>query len=122
MTDQFTEPADMADDNVGNVSVDPGERLGALVEYIAGQIVEEDGAFEVLIDDRGNAVGVRLVVAPEVMGRVIGRNGRVARAMRTAVMISGSKHNVRASLDIEERFDDVDVSEDEQTEADEFEQ
>ena len=122
MTDQFTEPADMADDNVGNVSVDPGERLGALVEYIAGQIVEEDGAFEVLIDDRGNAVGVRLIVAPEVMGRVIGRNGRVARAMRTAVMISGSKHNVRASLDIEERFDDVDVSEDEQTEADEFEQ
>ena len=121
MTDQFAEPEETSEDNVGNVVQDPGERLGALVEYIAGQIVDEDDAFEVLVDDRGNAVGVRLIVAPEVMGRVIGRNGRVARAMRTAVMISGSKHNVRASLDIEERFDEPDGYEDEQTDADESE-
>lgn len=121
MTDQFPDSDEWQDDNAGNVAVEPAERLGLLVEYIAGQIVDDDADFEVLVDDRGNSVSVRLIVAPAVMGRVIGRNGRVARAMRTAVMISGSKHNVRASLDIEERADDGPADEDEQIDSDESE-
>jgi predicted RNA-binding protein YlqC (UPF0109 family) len=35
------------------------------------------------------------------LGKVIGRQGRIARAMRTALMIAGSRQNVRATLDIE---------------------
>jgi predicted RNA-binding protein YlqC (UPF0109 family) len=51
---------------------------------------------------RGGSVFVSLRVPEEELGKVIGRGGRIARAMRTALMISGSRSNVRASLDIED--------------------
>lgn len=77
------------------------DRLGELVRYMAAQLVESEDTLEVLVDDRGTSVHVTLRVPEEEMGRVIGRQGRIAKAMRTVVMIAGSRQNVRASLDIE---------------------
>lgn len=81
---------------------DTAERLRALVTYMATNLVDDPAAVEVEARQRGGSVFVSLRVPEEELGRVIGRGGRIARAMRTALMISGSRYNVRASLDIED--------------------
>ncbi len=81
--------------------VTPEQQLQGLIEYIAGELVDSPEDFEVNSERRGGSVHVTLQVKEEAMGRVIGRQGRIAKAMRTLVMITGSRNNVRASLDIE---------------------
>ncbi|MEZ4507405.1 MAG: KH domain-containing protein [Thermomicrobiales bacterium] len=82
-------------------AVTPEQQLQGLIEYIAGELVDSPDDFEVISERRGGSVHVTLKVKEEAMGRVIGRQGRIAKAMRTLVMITGSRNNVRASLDIE---------------------
>jgi predicted RNA-binding protein YlqC (UPF0109 family) len=82
-------------------AVTPEEQLQGLIEYIASELVDSPDDFEVTSERRGGSVHVTLKVREEAMGRVIGRQGRIAKAMRTLVMITGSRNNVRASLDIE---------------------
>jgi predicted RNA-binding protein YlqC (UPF0109 family) len=79
----------------------PAERLGELVRYMASQLVDSPDQLDVTVDDRGSSVHIMLRVPEDEMGRVIGRQGRIAKAMRTVVMIAGSRQNLRASLDIE---------------------
>ena len=81
---------------------DAADRLRGLVVYLATNLVDDPDAVEVDARQRGNSVFVSLRVPEEELGKVIGRGGRIARAMRTALMISGSRNNVRASLDIED--------------------
>jgi predicted RNA-binding protein YlqC (UPF0109 family) len=88
--DAFAPPTDIA------------ERLRALVAYLAANLVDDPNAVEVEARQRGSSVFVSLRVPEEELGKVIGRGGRIARAMRTALMICGSRSNVRASLDIED--------------------
>lgn len=78
-----------------------GEKLGELVRYMASQLVDSPDDLDVSVDDRGSSVHIMVRVPESEMGRVIGRQGRIAKAMRTVVMIAGSRQNVRASLDIE---------------------
>ncbi|MGH2552025.1 MAG: KH domain-containing protein [Thermomicrobiales bacterium] len=44
---------------------------------------------------------INLRVSAKELGKVIGREGRIARSMRTIVMVAGSRNNVRANLDID---------------------
>jgi predicted RNA-binding protein YlqC (UPF0109 family) len=50
--------------------------------------------------DHGSEVILELHVAPEDMGRVIGRSGRVANAMRTLVRVAAARQGKRASVEI----------------------
>lgn len=79
----------------------PAEKLGELVRFMATQLVDSPDDLDITVDDRGSSVHIMLRVPEEEMGRVIGRQGRIAKAMRTVVMIAGSRQNLRASLDIE---------------------
>lgn len=102
--DQFVEDAP-ADDTYAMADVensDAAERLRGLIVYLATNLVDDPAAVEVEARQRGGSVFVSLRVPEEELGKVIGRGGRIARAMRTALMISGSRSNVRASLDIED--------------------
>jgi predicted RNA-binding protein YlqC (UPF0109 family) len=81
---------------------DIAERLRGLVGYLAANLVDDPDAVEVEARQRGGSVFISLRVPEEELGKVIGRGGRIARAMRTAIMIAGSRSNVRASLDIED--------------------
>jgi predicted RNA-binding protein YlqC (UPF0109 family) len=78
------------------------ERLRGLVVYLATNLVDDPNSVGVEARQRGNSVFVSLRVPEEELGKVIGRGGRIARAMRTALLICGSRSNVRASLDIED--------------------
>ena len=84
------------------VDSDAAERLRGLIVYLATNLVDDPDTVEVEARQRGGSVFVSLRVPEEELGKVIGRGGRIARAMRTALMISGSRSNVRASLDIED--------------------
>lgn len=83
-------------------SLDAAERLRTLVAYLATNLIDDPDAVEVEARQRGGSVFVSLRVPEEDLGKVIGRGGRIARAMRTALTITGSRYNVRASLDIED--------------------
>ena len=72
-----------------------------LVQYIAGAIVSRPEQVQVQVDDDGRRVGVRLTVASEDKGRVIGRRGRVANAMRALLRVMQTRRGVRVDLDIE---------------------
>jgi len=72
-----------------------------LIEYIAKSIVSTPGEVKVTeeIDDKSMVV-VKLEVAPDDKGRVIGRQGRVAEAMRTLLRVVATKDDVRVRLEI----------------------
>lgn len=76
-------------------------RLRGLVSYIATSLVDRPEAVEVVSRRRGHTVHLSLSVPEEELGKIIGRQGRIARAIRTAVLIAGSREDVRATLDIE---------------------
>lgn len=71
-----------------------------LIEYIAKSLVDDPTLVKVNEQRRGSSVVLELSVAPEDMGRVIGRSGRVANAMRTLLRVSSTKRGKRATLDI----------------------
>lgn len=74
--------------------------MKALIEYIARSVVDDPTQVEVQVRESGQSVDLRLSVAKEDMGRVIGRNGRVANAMRTLLKVSAANQNKSAHLDI----------------------
>ena len=90
------------DDILYAPATDAAERLRGLVAYLATNLVDDPEHVEVEARQRGGSVFISLRVPEEELGKVIGRGGRIARAMRTALMIAGSRNNVRASLDIED--------------------
>lgn len=71
-----------------------------LIEYVANWIVEDDEAVNVTELRRGGRTIVRLEVAEADMGRVIGREGRLAGAMRTLLDIGGAIRGQQIHLEI----------------------
>ena len=73
-----------------------------LVEYLARRLVESPDAVTVDEVEEEGALVIRLHVASEDLGRVIGRGGRIARALRTLVRASGAHGDRRVLLEIVE--------------------
>jgi uncharacterized protein len=61
-----------------------------LLEYLARQLVDEPDEVRVETVERDDAVVLQLHVAPDDVGKVIGRQGRMARALRTVVRAGGT--------------------------------
>jgi predicted RNA-binding protein YlqC (UPF0109 family) len=76
------------------------QELCDLIEYVTTRLVENIDDVEVIGDRRGQMVRVQVNVHEEDMGRIIGREGRIARSMRTLLMIAASRRGLRSSLDI----------------------
>ncbi len=77
--------------------------LTDLVAWMIGELTDTPDQAQISGDRRGNHVAIRLELPEESLGQVIGRGGRIARSLRTALMVAGSRHDVRVSLDIEGR-------------------
>ncbi len=71
-----------------------------LVEYMARQLVDDPAAVTVEEMRHGDRVVFRLHVAEGDMGRVIGRRGRIADAMRTLLKVAAAQQRVYAVLEI----------------------
>ena len=71
-----------------------------LIEHIARSLVDDPTQVSVTSTERGNSVRFYLKVDKEDMGRVIGRNGRVANAIRTLLRVAAIRQDMRAELDV----------------------
>ena len=71
-----------------------------LLEYLARNLVDSPEEVRVTRSERDGAVLLELHVAQDDLGKVIGRHGRIARALRTVVRASGAKTGDRVLLEI----------------------
>lgn len=94
------EDVDVDEDDAGNRVL--GAAARNVLTYLAHQIVDEPDAVVIEADeDAGRKrVDLRLHVAPDDMGLVIGRRGRTAQAIRTVVRAAGASEGVEATVDI----------------------
>ena len=73
-----------------------------VVEVMAKALVDNPDDVVVTESTEGKTVKVKLKVAPSDMGKVIGKQGRIAKAIRAVVKAASSKDNVRVDVDIED--------------------
>jgi hypothetical protein len=71
-----------------------------LVEYIVKAIVTDPTKVSITTEDTEEGLLLKLEVAPEDKGRVIGKQGRVAEAMRTLLRVKAAKEETRVRLQI----------------------
>ena len=71
-----------------------------LVEVIAKSLVENPEEVVVTQREDGNSILVELKVAPSDMGKVIGRQGRIAKAIRSVVKAASSKYEQKVVVEI----------------------
>ena len=74
--------------------------MDELLAWIARGLVDAPGEVRVERIDEGDLVVLRLHVAPDDVGKVIGRQGRVARALRTVVRSGSARGDRRLVLEI----------------------
>jgi predicted RNA-binding protein YlqC (UPF0109 family) len=74
--------------------------LKELIEYIARSLVDDPTAVQVRQDRGGGNVRLELRVAKEDMGRVIGKSGRVANAMRVLLRVAAAREGKSATMDV----------------------
>jgi predicted RNA-binding protein YlqC (UPF0109 family) len=74
--------------------------LAELLAYLAQRLVDNPDAVRVEEEERDDAVVLRLHVAKEDVGKVIGRQGRIARALRAIVRAGGARQRRRLILEI----------------------
>jgi predicted RNA-binding protein YlqC (UPF0109 family) len=96
---------DDGEDDIDEIGAEGNRIVGGIpkgvLEYVARNIVDDpDGVFVETSERRAGEVELRLHVSPSDMGKVIGRRGRVAQALRQVVAAAGTKEGVRATLDI----------------------
>ena len=74
--------------------------MDALVEYIVKALVSQPDQVNISRVERDDATVIEVRVAPEDMGKIIGKQGRIARAMRTVVKAASAKEAKRVIVDI----------------------
>lgn len=76
--------------------------MKALTEYIAQSLVENPDEVEVTQSRQGNRVRLQLRVSKDDMGRVIGKSGRVANAIRVLLRVAAERDGQQVTLDVME--------------------
>ena len=82
------------------MSADGASPLRAVVEVIVKALVDKPDSVRVNESERRGMTVLELTTAPGDMGKIIGRQGRTAAALRTLVALTAEKHGKRAQLDI----------------------
>ncbi|HKM42633.1 MAG TPA: KH domain-containing protein [Limnochordia bacterium] len=77
--------------------------MKSLVEFIGKSLADHPEQVVVEAQDKGHETVYTMYVAPEDMGRLIGKGGRIAKAIRTVVKASAIKSGVQVHVEIDER-------------------
>ena len=91
---------DEGTDDEGGANTDDGSLSVAVLTHIATSLADEPDEVSVATEAIGRRVTLRLSVAQQDMGRVIGRRGRTAQAIRALVAAAGAKEGLTTSVDI----------------------
>ena len=74
--------------------------MGEVIEYLAKALVDTPDEVRVTETEEGDRVQVRLDVAEDDWGKVIGKGGRIASSMRALVKVAAVREDVRVNLEI----------------------
>jgi predicted RNA-binding protein YlqC (UPF0109 family) len=74
--------------------------MGEVVEYLAKALVDTPDEVRVTEAEDGDRIQVRLDVAEDDWGKVIGKGGRIASSMRALVKVAAVREDVRVNLEI----------------------
>ncbi len=99
MTDAGVDEVDL-DDEVAEGNRLEGSVPRTVLEYLARSIVDDPDSVVVEVDESRSTVSLRLNVSPDDMGRVIGRRGRTAQAIRTVVRAAAAREGMDVHVDI----------------------
>jgi hypothetical protein len=94
---------DYGDDATSPERADVTERAltaTAVLDFIAKSLAEDPSAVSVDVSERHDKVVLSLSVGPDDMGRIIGRRGRTAQAIRALVGAVGARDGITTSVDI----------------------
>ena len=78
-----------------------------LIKYIVGQFAEDKENVEYDVQEKDRAIEVTVVLSPSDMGKVIGKQGKIAKAMRTIVRAATPADSKRYIIEIRERNGEV---------------
>lgn len=73
-----------------------------LIKYVVGTFAENPNEVEYAIVEEGKNVNVTITLNTNDMGKVIGRQGKIAKALRTLVRMGSQKENKRYNIEIRE--------------------
>ena len=74
-----------------------------LIKYIVSRFAEKQDEIEYIVKEDGDVVSVTVVLEESDMGKVIGRQGKIAKALRTLVRNGQQKENKKYNIEIIER-------------------
>lgn len=74
-----------------------------LIKYVVFQFAENKEEVEFQVEEKGNVVNVTVLLLPEDMGKVIGRQGKIAKALRTLVKSASQKTGKKYNIEISEK-------------------
>lgn len=94
------DPSDTGDTTASDLDTERADRVADLVEHVARALVDEPDRVEISIDDGVDETHLELHVAPDDLGKVIGRGGRTARAIRALLTAAGVRDRHRYALEI----------------------
>ncbi len=92
--------ADDFDDRDQDGDTSGADTAAGVLRYIATSLADDPDAVRVDVRNQGNKILLSLNVGPNDMGRVIGRRGRTAQALRTLIAAAGARDGVTTSVDI----------------------
>ena len=78
-----------------------------LIKYIVNQFAEEKESVEYDVNEKEHVVEVTITLLPSDMGKVIGKQGKIAKAMRTLVRAATPKNGKRYVIEIREKGGDA---------------
>ena len=73
-----------------------------LIKYVVGTFAENPDEVDYCIVEDGRNVNVTITLCPNDMGKVIGRQGKIAKALRTLVRVGSQKENKKYNIEIKE--------------------
>lgn len=74
-----------------------------LIKYIVEQFAEDKDSVEYVVNEKERAIEVIVVLSPSDMGKVIGKQGKIAKAMRTLVRAATPSNTKKYVIEIRER-------------------
>lgn len=78
-----------------------------LVKYVVSQFAEYKDKIEYVVEDKGNAVEITVLLYESDMGKVIGKQGKIAKALRTLVRCASAKEGKKYNIEIKEKAKDA---------------
>ncbi len=74
-----------------------------LIKYVVNRFAEKQDEIQYLVEENGDNVTVTVVLDESDMGKVIGRQGKLAKALRTIVRSASAKENKKYNIEIKEK-------------------